>query len=372
MPKPTDRNPAFDAALARFDELPERRRKSYRLPYKDDSMTIETMPLTDLGSAAAKVVEQVAPFVEIPWDGKTITKPGTYSGISLDDYHHKPDLFDGPAVSKSTLKYIFPAHGGSPKAFWGRWAHNPNHVKPKTSDALDFGKAVHCLLLGDEVFDEKFILRPERAPDGRDWNGNNKSCRDWVKDHAHMTVITTEQLERIRLIKQDAENYPLIRDSGILDGAVERTMVYKDPETGIWIKTRPDVRPADSGIFSDLKTASKFEEDFLERQLFDHFYYGQAAMTRMVCRALGFPFDTFALVFVLNDDVPDTTHVEISSFEIDRGERAIQWALKTIRHGLDTGDWPGARLFNEGVRPLHMKPWAADRLDAFLNMESAA
>ncbi len=320
-----------------------------------------------VGSAAARVVEKIAPMAEIPWDGKTITKSGVYSGISLTDYHHKTDLFDGPSISKSTLKHILPAHGGSPKAFWGRWAHNPHHIKPKPSKELDFGKAVHCLLLADEVFSEHFVLRPEKW---KDWRTDaSKAWRDEV-EAAGKTIVTAEQIERIKLIAHDAAEYPLVK-LGLLNGSVERTMAYKDEETGIWIRTRPDVKPLD-GIFSDLKTASKFDEDFLERQLFDNFYYGQAAMTRMACRALGIPFETFALLFVLNDDVPDTTHVEISPFDIDRGERAIRWALKTIRHGLDTGDWPGARPFNGGERHLKMKPWSAERLDQFLDLEDAA
>lgn len=308
----------------------------------------------------------------IKWDGKPITKPGIYSGISLEDYHHKTDLFDGPSVSKSALKSIFPAHGGSPKAFWGRWAHNPNHVEVKKSEFLDFGKAVHCLLLGDEAFDDKFVVRPEKAPDGRAWNGNNLSCKEWIEDQGKngKTIITAEQIERIRLIAADTAEYPLVK-LGLLNGDVEQTIAYKDAETGLWVRTRPDVKPLDA-IFSDLKTASRFDENFLERQLFDHFYYGQAAMTRMACQELGIPFETFVLLFVLNDDVPDTTHVEIEPLDIDRGERAIRWALRTIRRCLDSGEWPGARPFNGGEYHLRMKSWSAARMDSFLDMEDAA
>lgn len=303
----------------------------------------------------------------IEWDGKPITVPGVYSGITLDEYHTNRDLFDGPSVSKSPLKDLIPTHGGSPKAFWGRWKYNPDHIIEPTTAALDFGKAVHCLLLGDEKFSEKFVVRPEEFPDYK-----TKAAREWrdasVKDGK--TIVTPDQIEIIQRMSGDASEYPLVK-MGILNGEIERTLCWKDEETGIWLKARPDAISAD-GIFADLKTAGKFEEDFLERQLFDAGYYLQGTIARMVATKLGLPFQTFVLVYVLNDAVPDTTHVELSPHDMDRGERAVRWCLRTIREGLDTGIWNGARPFNGGERHLQMKPWAKDRLENFLQLEEAA
>lgn len=308
----------------------------------------------------------------IPWNGKPITEPGVYSGISLDDYHGNLGLFDGPSVSKSPLKHLLPTHGGSPKAFWGRWRFNPDHIEPETTKALDFGKAVHCLLLGDEKFSEGFVVRPDKAPDGRAWHGSNDSCVKWVaaakKDRK--IIITSDDVERIRQIAGDAADYPLVKE-GILNGAIEQTLCWKDEETGIWLKARPDVISGD-GIYADLKTAGKFEEDFLERQVFDAGYYLQGTITRMVTSKLKLPFDTFVFLYVLNDAVPDTAHVELSPTDMDRGERAVRWCLRTIREGLDTGIWSGARPFNGGERHLQMKSWAKDRLENFLQLEEAA
>lgn len=321
-------------------------------------------------------IGRVMANIEREWDGQPITTRGVYSGISLEDYHRKTDLFDGPSISKSALKWLLPAHGGSPKAFWGRWSWNPNHIKQESSVALDFGKAAHCLLLGDEVFEDQFVVRPTHRPDDmalpvaerRAWNANANDCKAWLAAHADKTIITPDQIERIKRIHADASTNDMVK-LGILNGRVERTMCVKDKETGIWLKVRPDAMSNTDGVFADLKTASKFDEDFLERQIFDAAYYLQAAMIRMVCRELGIPFETFVLVYVLNDDVPDTAHVEMSTYAIDRGERAIRWCLRTIRECLDSGQWPGARPFDGGERPIHMKPWAAERLDFFLDQQ---
>lgn len=323
-----------------------------------------------IGDVANRVVRGVRP--ERSWDGNTITENGVYNGISLEEYHTKVDLFDAPSVSKSALKWLLPAHGGSPKAFFGRWAWNPNRVEQKGSDALDFGKAAHCLLLGDEVFSDSFVVRPETYENDKGewkpWNANANACKEWLAKHSDKTVISKEQIDRIKRIHADASTNEMVK-LGVLNGRVERTICWKDRETGIWLKVRPDAMPHADGVFADLKTASKFDEDFLERQIFDAGYYLQAAMIRMVCRELGIPFETFVLLYVLNDDVPDTAHVEMSVHAIDRGERAVRWCLRTIRECLDKNEWPGARPFQGGERAIQLKPWAAERLDFFFDQQ---
>ncbi|WP_245413750.1 PD-(D/E)XK nuclease-like domain-containing protein [Fulvimarina endophytica] len=240
-------------------------------------------------------------------------------------------------------------------------------MEGKTSDALDFGKCVHCLLLGDEVFKDAFEVRPEQWKDYKP-----KAAQEWrdAVRAAGKTPVTLDDLERVRRIADDAANYPEVRQ-GILNGRVERTIAWKDEETGIWVRCRPDVLSNADGVFADLKTCSSFSEDFLERQAFDACYWLQGAMTRFVCRHLGMPFETFVLLYVLNNEVPDTTHVELSQHELDRGERALRWSLRTIRQCLNNGSWPGARPFRGGESDLQLKPFHKSKIDDFLEREEA-
>lgn len=303
--------------------------------------------------------------------GMMITEPGIYSGIPIEVYHNDPKLFDGPSVSKSALKWILPTHGGSPKAFWGRWKFNKDHITQKSTPTFDFGKAAHCLLLGDEVFGEKFVIRPGTYPGKADkpvnWNNNATFCRDWNDEQAAagLTIITTEQVEIIRRMSKDAAQNPIVR-SGLLNGSIEHSICYKDTASGIWLKVRPDSGHCADGIYGDLKTTSSLDEDFLARQLHDACYYLQGASIRMVCRHLEMPFDSFVLLYVLNDDVPDTAHVEVSDEDLALGEREIRWALDAIRACLDAGDWPGARPYADGTRPIGIKPWARQKISEFL------
>jgi hypothetical protein len=276
---------------------------------------------------------------EIKWDpkGGPIKVEGVYTGIPIEDYHNNLDLLDGPSISKSALKHCAP-NDGSPKEFWAYWAHNPDHVdKPKTQ-ALTFGSAVHAALLGDEVFKEKFVVRPAELL-GKPWQGNRKVCKEWMEEMTEMglMVLSRAEIEQIKRMAEDASKYPLV-EQGILNGRVERTMLFKH-HTGIWLRNRPDVIPTESGMFVDLKSTSSLGQRFLARQIEDNGYYLQAALTRMACRALDIPFEAFVLLYALSKDYADTDHRILSDFDLDRGERVIDECLRQIKYGMETGVW---------------------------------
>lgn len=324
--------------------------------------------------------------IEQVYTGGKITADGIYKDVPIERYHHDPDLFDGPAVSKSILKSIMPIHGGSPKQFWGRWKGNPNRIDPGEPDeALIFGRAAHCLLLGDEVFDENFSIRPDKLED-KPWQGNRTVCLKWLADQkaAGRMVLTLAQQAMIDRMHADAAEYPLIKHNQILNGRIERTLVARDPETGIILTVRPDAMPEYDGVFADLKTIASFDEDFMARQLFDAGYYLQGALIRMVCRLLKIPFETFVLVYLLKGEIPDTAHAEINDqsillpggeeypSDLDLGEQMIRWALRTIRKCLDENHWPGREPFQGGERKIAMLPYQKAKAIRFLSGPDAA
>lgn len=300
-------------------------------------------------------------ITETTWSGSQITQGGIYKDISLDDYHGNLDLFDGPSVSKSAIKYMAPPNG-SAKEFWHRWSHNPDSIKPKKSNALNFGKAVHAILLGDEVFAEKYATRPVMWDSWR-----SKAAQEWKIDQEAngITVITDEDLEKIHRMHDDAAKHPIVK-AGVLNGRAERSMFWQCPDTKIWLRARPDMIPNGTDTFVDLKSVGKMEQSFIDNQVADCGYYLQAGMLKVICEGLGIPFDGFAMVYVSTAETPDTQWAEMSDSDIQRGADVVRMCLKIIRHGLDTGEWQGADICNAGAQPLMMKSWAATRVDDWL------
>lgn len=303
----------------------------------------------------------------IEWDGTTIKEPGLYVNVPLEIYHHDQSLLPGPSVSKSSLKAIAPPDG-SPKKFWQTWAGNPKRIKSKSSKAMDFGKAVHALILGDEVFEEKFVIRPERV-EGETYDLRRTVWKKWFAEQAELglTVITEEQIEQIRLMAEDLAQHPLVMAGG-LNGQVEVSMFARDPVTGIWLKSRPDNLAAD-GVYVDLKTAGSLDQQFLERQFHDAGYYLQPAMTKMVCDLLGLPFVSFTFLYTLTGDYADSDFRVAYEGDILLGEKVIRYGLAKIRHGLDTGEWPGISVYCRENLPIGMNDFSRKRIEAVLQQE---
>lgn len=305
----------------------------------------------------------------IDYEGGTISEPGCYRNIPIEVYHNDTKLLNGPSVSKSSIKHCAPPEG-SPKRFWQNYAGNPLRIKQKAKKELVFGKAVHSAMLGDEVFEEKFVVMPDEV-DGETYHARKKVWIRWFKemDDEGLMVISKEQYEQIQRMAADAATHPLVTTGG-LNGEVEISMFAKDPETGIWLKSRPDVlHPNSDGVYVDLKSAGKLDADFLERQLEEAGYYLQGAMTKRVCDLLGLPFNAFSFLYCLSADYADTDFRVLDNEEIALGEAVIQSSLKKIRHGLNTGEWPGVASYTRENIPMKMNKWARGRIIDALKQE---
>jgi len=269
------------------------------------------------------------------WDGKKITKPGVYD-MPLLAYHGQP--CDGPSVSSSSLRTIFTK---SPAHFWVSSSLNPNAVPQEDTDAFILGRAAHHLLLGEDDFSTLFIVRPDEL-DGEKWQGNRKACKAWLahQQAAGRTVLKPEQIEKIRGMAKSLSRHPLIQ-AGILNGEIEKSLIFRDKETGIWIKSRPDTIPNDGGDVADLKTTTHtgFDIDDSASKLR---YDAQAAITKWALKAvLDIEMTSFSLVFVEKEPPHCVDVLTIQSEDIQRAEDDMRVALRVLRHCLDTGDWFG-------------------------------
>jgi hypothetical protein len=288
----------------------------------------------------------------LEWNGERIAAPGCYAGIPIDFYHGTPTV--GPSISSSGLRTIW---AKSPAHYWCRSALNPDRVPDEPNDAFDLGSAAHHWLLGEDRFSESFVLSPYddfRSKEARAW-------RDAVRD-AGRTVLTAKQMSQIRGMRDGLMRNPLVREAGILDGLVERSLFWTDPDTGVWLRSRPDVIPTASGLFVDLKTTSVVRDD-IAKTIGAYGYAMQAALLRIGCRALKIPFEQFSFVFVEKDPPHCARVVVLKDHELDRGEKCIRAALRIFVDCLASGVWPGPGGDQDDAEWIESPTWLQTATD---------
>lgn len=332
--------------------------------------------MVPVGEAAVKAME--AATGERIWDGRPIRETGIYAGIPIQTYHGDTKLFigafDGFSISSSGLRSFV----DRPSAYWATSPFNPKRYDREEQDYFTFGRAAHHLLLGERGFAEEFVLRPEKMFDeklGKDtpWNANRTVCKEWLaaQEKTGKSVITEDQLERIKWIADSMERHPLVR-AGILSGKVERSIMVDMGQ--FWLRSRPDNLPVSSGDIVDLKTAQDVSDDGISRAIGTSGYHIQAAVARIAYEKVFGPgsFNSFSFVFVEKQPPFDVRVVQLKDADIERGMKQLSIAFKSLERCLSTGEWPGYDGANPEARYAEMSAWAQRQIDQALLIGEAA
>lgn len=298
----------------------------------------------------------------LPAVGK-ITEPGVYA-LSMAEYHS--DICDSPSISSSGLRTIW---SESPAHFYARSSLNPDRKPEKPKEAFSLGRLAHKLLLeGREGLSDDFAIRPDQWTDWR-----TKDAKDWkaAQEAAGKTVVTEDDLVDVVGMAESLARHPLVKQ-GILDGAVERSLIWKDAETGIWLKSRPDVIPNASGIVSDLKTCVSVTDDALAKSLASCGYNVQASVVGMAMESvLGRPMEAFALVWAEKTEPYCVRVTQLTPEDLERGRLQVRAALRSMARCLETGFWPGPGGDRQDAIYLSLPSYAAARIDAELQIREA-
>ena len=301
----------------------------------------------------------------IRWEGETITKPGLYENIPIEIYH-AGHICDGPSISSSGLRTIF---NESPAHFFAQWRGNPLAEEQEERRHFIVGRAAHHLHLGQADFSSLFIVEPEEYEgDGgeiKKWNNNARDCKIWHKRQrdAGKSVLKIKEAEQIVGMAAELSRNPIVAH-GALAGLVERSIFWKDQKTGIWLKSRPDAIPGDSGDFVDYKTTESVEWTHLVRSIGDFGYHQQGALIRQAAReVLDIKSPSFTLVFQEKKKPHCVRVVTLKDSDLDRGDKQNRIALDTFAACLKANHWPGPGGEREDAEYIELSEYAKKSID---------
>jgi hypothetical protein len=200
-------------------------------------MSIETLPLTDLGSAAAKMVEMLAESRQV------IHAPGIYFGLDESEYHRDPAL--GSTNKKALL--------GDPSAYWWNSPLNPTREEREETPAQIRGHAVHKFVLeGRGAF--------ERAYGRCEHKGNVKAG---IADRQNLVALGKKPLagkdyDRFEMAGSVIRLNPHIADA-FAGGASEVSIFWEEKIDSEVVRQKARFDYLKRRAISDLKTHEPYE-----------------------------------------------------------------------------------------------------------------
>lgn len=279
-----------------------------------------------------------------------ITADGTYD-IDIDAYHSDPKLCDGPSISSSGLRSLLLE---CPAKYWATSPYNPNRFPVETSKALDIGRAAHCLVLGEPEFNKHFIVSP--YDDFR-----KKEAQEW-RDEQTRTVLKKADFDMVTILAA-AQKRSAQCMRAFENGKPEKSLIWKDKETGIWLRARPDWLPNDprAGFVVEFKSALTIAPRQWSSAAFTYGYHLQAAMqVDGVAEVMG--VKPLGVAHCVQEKDPPYL-AELRLF----GPEQIDWGRKQYRKGLhifadclSSGNWPG---FTSEPSFIETPYWVAKQME---------
>jgi exodeoxyribonuclease VIII len=223
----------------------------------------------------------------------------------------------------------------------------------KESDALDFGRAFHAMLLEGK---QEFVIHPLVYPitdptpaekkagkKERPWNWTSNWCKDWASGY-EIPVLSHDESDDLMGMVESVKANP---DLASLFPAESELSIFAEIK-GCKVKARLDTLPT-SGPILDFKSTTNAEPSKFVRQAWDNAYFLQAALYLDVLALCGdkrreFWFVAIEKTYPYASSILKLTDGPVSFIEM--GRRQYRDALSKIAEAKATNKWPAYGSFD--------------------------
>ena len=258
--------------------------------------------------------------------------------VSAADYHA------GPGVSRSDLV----AFNVTPR-------HYKHHkAKPwKPTAAMELGRLTHMAVLEPEKFAASIILAPDvdrRTKEGK------KTWAEFLEAAKGKEICDPDDLVRIRGMKAAIMEHPAAH--ALLMGADSKrevSLYWKDKETGLLCRCRPDVLRFD-GIIPDLKTCEDASPEEAAKACWNFGYDLEAThYTAGLHAVAGIEPRPFPFVFVESKPPHCIAVYVLDNDALEFAEKRRRKLLRKIAECVAADKWPG---YPDKIQSLSLPAWA--------------
>jgi len=274
--------------------------------------------------------------------------------LTNEEYHASE------GISASGIKLLLKC----PKKY--HWQYILGNREGGSTDALKFGSGLHTLLLEPEKFEEEYIVL-EEIP-----RKNSNAYKELIEKNSGKTILKQDEYNQMLGMSEAFKAYD--NSELILSGdcMIEQSIFWKDEETGILLKSRPDFYNKKAGIIFDLKTALDASRSGFSRAKFSYEYHIQAYMQWEAIRLLTDKEPGAICHLVIEKNEPYLVACyQITNVELEMGKFQLQKALKYYSDCNRVGKWRGYTTHDtwitakgsEVIEELPLPGWAENKFN---------
>lgn len=271
---------------------------------------------------------------------------GIYFDLSNESYHADP------AISRSGMMLF----AESPYRYWANYI-NPDRPPKKFTPQMEFGTALHSYILEKEKFDQEYILEPvyEKLPKlvrlkdvGRPVFEAYKAAKAKIEfcnemifndfDPTGKKILSLEEMNQLILMQMELLKH---KEANALlkDAIYESSYFWKDKESGLMVKCRPDV--LHDNIIVDLKTCASASSRAYQGAMIDGGYHIQAAIIRDGVRELAGRDIPNAINVCIETKYPYSIGIKIISEDVlAEGRRVYKQILIEMAEAINHNHFP--------------------------------
>lgn len=224
----------------------------------------------------------------------------------------------------------------------------------KDTHALKYGKAVHAAILEPLKFDATYMIIPSAEKLGfKDFRTNaaKEKIESYIAEAAKKgcTLITEEELNDIKIIARNIERHKTVVDL-IKYGEPEVTYLFKDPITGINLKTRIDFLSFNGQMITEVKTTGKSSKrKQFGAEIYSRRYDVQVAVQAMACFQVNGKMPSIINIVAIEKGSKEIAGYYFNEQQIERAFEDLKNALIGIKKCIDENNFPMRQESSEEV-----------------------
>lgn len=270
---------------------------------------------------------------------------GIYTDISIEDYHANKTHVSATVIkcAKESLKHY-------------DWYRSGKLEQQKKSH-FDFGNAFELALLSPDEYLQKVAVMPENDwleeikadnPEVKTWRNTSiykLRYSEWMAANAGKYIINETGNESFETIEEMLSS--CYRDK-VIQALIKNTeyqlsLFWTDPETGVKLKTRPDICKRKKNVVVNLKTTLDGSPQAFSKDLNKYDYPLQAVIEMRGCLATGVMDKIDKYFWLVVEKVPpfNATIYEFAETDIMACMDNLDFLLHKIKKAQDQNMWPG-------------------------------